>query len=284
MRALRQLLATLPLLATVPLAACNNEPKIDPAEVEAKLRKDLTEASTRARNNKTKDAEAIWQRVLEEHPDQPEALAGIAKLRFGEGKVEEALATVDKAIAAKSDLATSHALRGEVLARLERHEDSAGAYGRAFELEPDKSEYGLPYGVQLKLAKKYPEAEKVLREVADLDPMAQFVFSELGDVLRFQNRQDEALKTYMKALRTYASDKMAHAGAAQIYEATGDVKHALDEWSTYVRMDCCSKYSETVARVKIGELQKAEAELIKNAPPTEEPPPAEAPPPTDKAG
>jgi protein O-GlcNAc transferase len=223
--------------------------------------------------------------VLEEHPNQPDALAGLAKLRFSDGKVEEALAMVDKSIAAKEDQAPSHALRGEILARLERHEEAAGAYGRAFELEPDKSEYGLPYGQQLKLAKKYPEAEKVLVQVGELDPMAQFVFSELGDVLRHQNRLDEALKTYMKALRTYASDKMAHAGAAQVYEANGDVKHALDQWSAYVRMDCCSPYSVEVAKVKILELQKAEAKLVQDSPPTEPAEPA-APgePPADKAG
>jgi tetratricopeptide (TPR) repeat protein len=279
MRALRLLLVALPLA----LSACKEEPKVDPAEVEAKLRKDLTEASTRARNNKTKDAEAIWNRVLEEHPNQPEALAGLAKLRLGEGKVEEALAQIDKSIAAKEDLASSHALRGEILARLERHEDSAAAYGRAFELEPDKSEYGLPCGQQLKLAKKYPEAEKVLRQVAELDPMAQFVFSELGDVLRHQNRLDESLKTYMKALRTYASDKMAHAGAAQVYEANGDIDNALDEWSSYVRMDCCSPYSVDVAKVKIVELQKASNAAMKDETPPAEPT-APTEPPADKPG
>jgi tetratricopeptide (TPR) repeat protein len=278
MRALRLLLAAVPFF----LPACKNEPKVDPAEVEAKLKKDLTEASTRARNNKTKDAEAIWTRVLEEHPNQPDALAGLAKLRFSDGKVDESLAMVDKSIAAKEDNAAAHSLRGEILARLERHEDSAGAYGRAFELEPDKSEHGLPYGRELKLAKKYAEAEKVLVQVGELDPMAQFVFTELGDAQRFQNRQDEALKTYMKALRTYASDKMAHAGAAQVYEAKGDVNHALDEWSAYVRMDCCSPYSVEVAKVKIVELQKAEAKLAEETPPAEPAEPAE--PPADKAG
>jgi len=278
MRAPR-LVATIPLLAALAMGmpGCNKEPEVDPAEVEKKLRTDLEAASTRARNNKTKDAEAIWQRVLAEHPDQPEALAGIAKLRFGEGKVDEALQLVDKSIAKKDDLPQVHALRGEILARLERHDDSAAAYGRAFELAPDKSEYGLPQGVQLKLAKKYPEAEAVLVKVADLDPMAQFVYSELGDVLRFQNRLDESLKTYMKALRTYASDKMAHAGAAQVYEANGDISHALDHWSTYVRMDCCSPYSESVARKKIVELQAAANAATKDAPPTEPTTPGEPP-------
>jgi tetratricopeptide (TPR) repeat protein len=247
-------------------AACDRAPEVDPAAAEAKLRTDLDNAATRARNNKSKDAEKIYTRVLEEHPDQPEALAGLAKLRFSDGKIDEALAMVDKSIADKGDVAQAHGLRGEILARKEQHAEAAAAYGKAFELTPEKSEYGLPYGVQLKKAGSLPEAEKVLRKVAELDPMAQFVFTELGDVLRAQERLDESLKTYMKALSTYASDKMAHAGAAQIYEAKGDIKHALDEWSQYVRMDCCSQYSESVAKKKIESLQAASNELDKRAP------------------
>jgi hypothetical protein len=70
-----------------------------------------------------------------------------------------------------------------------------------------------------------------------------------------------------------------------VYEAKGDVQHALDEWSAYVRMDCCSPYSVDVAKVKILELQKAEAKLVQDTP-TEPADPAAPPaePPADKAG
>jgi tetratricopeptide (TPR) repeat protein len=267
------------LLSTAATTACDRAPEVDPAAAEAKLRTDLDAAATRARNNKSKDAEKIYTRILEEHADQPEALAGLAKLRFSDGKVDEALGLVDRSIAAKGDLPYAHGLRGEILARKEQHAEAAAAYAKAAELTPEKTEYALPYGQQLKLAGSFAEAETVLRKVAEVDPMAQFVYTELGDVLRAQDRQDEALKTYMKALSTYASDKMAHAGAAQIYEAKGDIKHALDEWSVYVRMDCCSKYSVDVAKKKIESLQAASNALDK-APEA----PAEAPAEPPQAG
>ncbi len=265
------------LLASAALPACNKPPEVDPAAAEAKLKSDLDNAATRARNNKNKDAEKIYERILAEHPDQPEALAGMSKLRFSDGKVDEAITLVDKSIAAKGDVPYPHGLRGEFLARKEQHAESAAAYGRAFELAPDKSEYGLAYGVELKKAGSFKEAETVLRKVAELDPMAQFVYTELGDVLRAQERHDEALKSYMKSLATYASDKMAHAGAAQIYEAKNDIKHALDEWSTYVRMDCCSPYSVDVAKQRIIELQAKSNEADKQPPAAPTEPPAEPP-------
>lgn len=245
------------MLASLLPAGCDDAPKVDPAEAQAKLTADLKSAAAWTRNHKHKDAEKLYNQILQAHPDQPEALAGLARIRFADAKPDEALPLVDKSLAAKGDDPAVHALRGEILARNEQHAEAASAFAKAFELAPDKSEYGLPYGVQLKKAKKYDEAEKILRQVAELDPMAQFVYTELGDVLAAQNRHDDALKTYMKALSSWASDKMAHAGAAQVYEAKGDIDHALTEWSTYVRMDCCSPYSESVAKKKIVDLQAA---------------------------
>ena len=256
------------LLASLSLVACDSGPKVDPAAAQAKVTADLKAAAAWTRNHKLKEAEKVYNDILQTSPDHAEALAGLARVKLADAKPDEALPLVDKSIAAKGDDASVHALRGDILARKEEHAEAAGAYGKAFALEPDKSEYGLPCGAQLNLAKKYEEAEKVLREVVELDPMAQFVYTELGDVLRGQNRNDEALKTYMKALSMWASDKMAHAGAAQIYEAKGDIDHALAEWSIYVRMDCCSPYSRDVAQKKIVALQAASNTPAAGAAPT----------------
>ncbi len=264
------------MLATLLPAGCDDGPKVDPAAAEAKLASDLEAAAAWTRNHKFKDAEKVYETILAQDSEQPEALAGLARIRFSDGQPDEALVLVDRAVAAKADDAATHSLRGEVLARKEQHAEAAAAFAKAAALDPDKSEYSLPQGVQLKLAKQYDEAEKVLRGVVELDPMAQFVYTELGDVLRGQGRDDEALKTYMKALSTWASDKMAHAGAAQVYESKGDVDHALTEWSTYVRMDCCSAYSDDVAKTRIVALQAASNTRNVDAPPADAPPPAVA--------
>lgn len=252
MKRVSLVLLTAALLAPI---ACKGEKEVDPAEQEAKLARDLEEAATRLRNNKVADAERLYSNILEEHPEHPQALAGMGKLRYQQSKYEEAETLLEKSASLAADVPETHAMLGEMYAFLDRHEEAAEAYGKAFELDREKSEYGLPYGRELKLSKKYAEAEKVLREVAELDPMARFVYTELGDTLRHQDKLDDALRTYMKAQSTYASDKMARAGAAYVYEAKGDTKHALDEWSGYIRMDCCSEFSNEVAKKKIMELE-----------------------------
>lgn len=240
--------------------ACDKDKEVDPTEAAAKLARDLEEADARLRNNKIKDAEKIYLRVLEAQPDNAQALAGLGKVRFEEGNDVEAEKHLRKSVELAGDIAENHAMLGRVYEHMKNSPEAAKSFGRAFELDREKSEYGLPYGVHLKEAGQYEEAEKILREVAELDPRVltkdgSGVYTQLGDVLREKGQDDEALKTYMKALSTYASDKMAHAGAAFIYEKKGDNKHALDEWSSYIRMDCCSEFSNEVAKKKVMELQ-----------------------------
>jgi tetratricopeptide (TPR) repeat protein len=261
------------LLAASPLA-CGGE-KEDP-DAEAKLARDLKEAETRLRNNKTKDAEKIFVRVLEKHPDNADALAGLGKVRWEQKKLDEAETMLTKAAATKTDDAELHNALGQIFAQQDKHAEAAEAFGKAFAIEGENGDYGLAYGRELKLTKQYDKAEEVLRKVAEIDPMARFVHTELGDVLRETDRLDDALKTYMKAQSTYQSDKMARAGAAYVYEAKGDIKHAIDEWSAYIRMDCCSEFSNDVAKKKVMELDptlEGGAPAEAGAPPADPPSP-----------
>lgn len=247
------------LAALLLVPACDRGQKeLTPEEAAAKLASDLEEASARMRNNKPEDAEKIYTRILEQSPGHPEALAGLGKVRFGENKYDEAEKLLGEAVAKKADDPDTHFALGQVRQHAKRPAEAAEAYGKAFELVPDNSDYGLHYGRELKKAGRFDEAEAVLRKVAELDPKAQFVFTELGEVLREKNQLDESLKTFMKAQNTYPSNKEAFAGAALTYEAKGDNKNALDEWSTYITMDCCSDFSKNVAQKKL-ETLKVEA-------------------------
>lgn len=244
------------LAALLLVPACDRgEKELTPEEAAAKLASDLEEASARLRNNKRDDAEKIYVRVLESNPGNPGALAGLGKVRFDEKKYDEAEKLLVDAIAKQGDDPEVHFTLGQVRQHAQKPAEAAEAYGKAFELVPDNSDYGLHLGRELKKAGDLDQAETVLRKVAELDPKVQFVFTELGDVLREKKALDDSLRTYMKAQNTYPSNKEAFAGAALVYEAQGDNAHALDEWSTYIRMDCCSEYSKNVAQQKMETLK-----------------------------
>ncbi len=252
---LRPSLALVLLLAS----ACTNKPVVDPVEQANQTKKDLANAEIRIKDGKYKEAEEMLNRVLAADPTNPAAMAGMGRVRLGDKQYDAAVVLLEQAAAKLTDDATVQASLGEAYKKLERHADAANAYGAAFKADPAHGNYGLEQGQALRRAKQLENAEKVLREVAKVDKQAEFVFTELGDVLREQGKLDEALKTYMKALIEHVGDKTAHAGAAQVYELQNNSAKAIDEWSTYIRMDCCSEFSENVAKKHMKALQSPAA-------------------------
>ncbi|MBK8718494.1 MAG: tetratricopeptide repeat protein [Deltaproteobacteria bacterium] len=118
---------------------CDRTPKEDPADAQAKLQSDLKAAAAFTRNNKPKDAEKLYADILAKQPDEPQALAGLARLRLSADKVDEALSMIDKSIAGAGEDAAVHSLRGEILAKKGDHAEAAAAFGKAFTLAPEKS-------------------------------------------------------------------------------------------------------------------------------------------------
>ena len=253
------------LLATT---ACDKKDELTPEERHKQLMAQLDNAEVRLRNNKLTDAEEIFTRVLKEIPDDSRALLGMGKLRFQQEDLKGAEEFLDKAIASDPEASEAHFMRGQVLKHGKRHDEAAAAFAEAFRIAPERSEFGIQAGACLNLAKKYGDAENMLRKVAELDPESfdehnTGVHTHLADALRGQEKLDEALKMYMKAQNTYNSDKMARAGAALVYEAKKDNKHAIDEWSAYIQRDCCSDYSNNVAKKKIMELKVERPDILK---------------------
>jgi tetratricopeptide (TPR) repeat protein len=268
---MRQIITRALVTALLVFPACGGEPAEDPAAVELRRKNDLADAATRLRNNMLDDAERIYQRVLEAHPADPEAIAGMGKLQYQRKNVDEAERYLTKAIELDDSIAEHHAILGELYSLSKRHEQAVIAYGAAWAKDSERSEYGLPYGRELVRLERWDEAERVLREVADLDPQAITadgvgVHTVLADSLRGQKKLDDALRMYMKAQTTYGSDKMARAGAAFVYEDKNDIRHALDEWAAYIQRDCCSEYSRTVAQKKIMELKASTGDVDEDVP------------------
>ena len=238
--------------------ACKGKEE-DPAQVQQLIVKMIEEGENKRVNFKLVAAEKRFRDALDLDPQCSAALCGIGEIRLEQKNYAEAENFLSQAIAADPNNAQAHAAIGKLHAANEKFEQSAEAYGKAYALKSDNSLWALEYGTALRKANRLGEAEKILRKVAEDDPKVQYVFSELGDTLRLQKKFDEALKVYMQAQNTYASDKAARAGAALIYESKGETTLAINEWSDYIRMDCCSTYSNSVAKPKIASLRAIES-------------------------
>ena len=251
----------LAILAASSLVTTGCEKKgLTPEEQAAKNKEDLTNGAARVRDEKYDEAEAMFARVLAVEPENAAALAGMGRVKLGQKKLDEAVTLLERAAAKTPEDGPLQASLGEVYGKLDRHAESATAYGAAFKADPNNGNLGIAQGHALMKAKQLEQAEAVLREVVKVDPQAEYVYTDLGDALRLQGKLDEALKSYMKALIEHVGDKKAHAGAAQVYELQNNKAKAIDEWSTYIRMDCCSEFANTVAKKRIAALQDTKAD------------------------
>lgn len=254
----------------LPLAACSGPKGPSPEEL-ARIIEDKLEAANNMRaGNKIKDAEEQYKWVISQDDANPGAWYGLGRVRVEQGNLDEARKLFEKAVAlAPTDRAAQEAL-GMFLARQGEHAAAVTALAVAYGDALEDVKVGLAYGVALRESGKLDEAEKVLRAVAEEDEHINHVYTEIGDLLRSQKRTDEALKAYLKAQKLHPSDTRAQAGAALVYEDQGRFKHAADAWSLYVRMDCCTDYSKTVAQPKLKEMEQKEQAAIDAAAPAGE--------------
>jgi len=125
-------------------------------------------------------------------------LLGMALARSG--KLDEALASFDRAIALAPDLADAHGNRADVLAELQRHAEAVASYDEALRIAPDSAENWLNRGAALHDLKRYEEALASYARVVALQPDFAEVHINCGNILALLGRHQEAVAAYDSAL------------------------------------------------------------------------------------
>ena len=261
MFAFRPMVLSLALLAPV-LSGCPSEKGPTPKELAAIIDNKLAVAANMRLNNKLKGAEDIFKWVIEKDDTRAAAWYGLGEVRVEQDNLTEAGQLFNKAVALAPDNRDAQAALGRFHASSGDHKAAAQALAIAYGDKLEDPKVALAYGISLRESGDLSKSETILREVAEEDKYIEHVYTEIGDVLRDQKRIDDALRAYLKAQKLHASDRRAQAGAALIYEQQGRFKYAADAWSLYIRMDCCTEYSKTVAQVKLKEIEVKEQAAI----------------------
>ncbi len=200
------------------------------------------------------EAAALYEKALKEDPNRADAAVGLARAHLEQGNAKEAARLFATALPKREDDIVLWREFARAKTDLEDYAGAVEAYAKARALDPDDVGIALAHGRAVRLSGKAEDAIALLKSVADTDPNVQYVYTELGDAQREAGKLDEALKSYMLAQVRHRSDSKARAGAALVYEAKGDTDKAVDEWSSYIRMDCCSNFAKDVATKKLVEL------------------------------
>src|SRR6266511_6076210 len=102
----------------------------------ATLQKHLLAAIEHQKANRLDQAEAIYRRILAEHPHDVDALHLQALIEVSRGRADVGLAMLQRALSLMPNFVACVRDFGMGLGALGRHDESIAAYGRAVLLSP----------------------------------------------------------------------------------------------------------------------------------------------------
>lgn len=172
------------------------------------------------------EAEAIYRRILAQHPRHPDALHLLGLIAHQNGDPGAALAHIDAAIAVNDGVAEYHHNRGVVLLRLGRAPDAERSFRHALQLKPVYPDAQNALGNGLQALGRYEEAIAAYRTA--LSQRADFpeAHNNLGNALRRSGQADAAIAHYQQALGQRPDYVEALCGLAAALQDKGDLSAA----------------------------------------------------------
>jgi len=160
-----------------------------------------------SRYERTKDAQWTGEarRAVEEarriDPDQAAVRYSLAVIYRGTGRVDDAIAELNRALALRPNSDDAYRLLGDIFAARGKSEDAVAAYRKAIEIRPNFWGNHRSLGVTFLRAGRYPEAITAFHRVTELQPDLSWGFQSLGLAHHAAGNLPEAVKNYEQAIR-----------------------------------------------------------------------------------
>jgi tetratricopeptide (TPR) repeat protein len=142
---------------------------------------------------------ADYRVVLEQVPQQPEALHFLGVALAEEHRHEEALTYLSAAVEVQPDNPAAHNHRGNVLAALARYDEALLSHDRAIALDPNFAEAHYNRGVSLVSMGRTEAAIESYQRALTLQPDHSSAHNNLGNAYVDVRRFEEALGCYERA-------------------------------------------------------------------------------------
>lgn len=157
-------------------------------------------------------AEAVYQWILQQLPDCPEALHFLGMLRHQQGKDDEAVALIEHALAAAPDYADAYNNLGNIYRLQDKPELAVESYRKTLALNPQNSAAYNNLGILLKDLAQFDEAIEALGKAIELMPDNPDFYRNLGNALKNRGSFADAVKAYRGALslRSYNAEDYEH--------------------------------------------------------------------------
>lgn len=134
-----------------------------------------------------------------------------------------------KALSIHPRLALSWAGLGQIFSKFGLYEPALEAYGHAFSIQGQSTEFSLNYTMLLIGLKRYNEAQNVIERAIQQDPTAQHLQTFLALTLYYQADYQKASSSLQLGFQGMNYQPLSHAVKAMIQARTGKFDEALGE-------------------------------------------------------
>ncbi|MCO5258714.1 MAG: tetratricopeptide repeat protein [Crocinitomicaceae bacterium] len=151
---------------------------------------------------KEKEALLELESILKEYPKEPQVIATLVDYYFTKGDINKGVDFLKQLVEADPDNGRAHLALGEVYRKKGKIDDAFEQYKEGFKCEDIDidTKMGLLISFQSTPLEKHKDAMKLAEMMVDAHPESAKSQSIMGDFLLAQDKEDEALKYYKRAL------------------------------------------------------------------------------------
>ena len=171
--------------------------------------------------------------MLETAPNHPQALHYAGVLAHQQGRIDEAVALIERSLALLPNQADWYSNLGIVHQSDGKLDRAIDAYRRAISIDPSHANAHSNLGVLLRAAGRPAEAEAEYRTAIQLQPDHIAAYTNLGILLNGLKRTEEAVACYCKVITLKPKHPEARRLLALAHCTLGDVGEAVkifEEW------------------------------------------------------
>jgi tetratricopeptide (TPR) repeat protein len=205
------------------------------------------------------EAGSLFAAIIEHNPGHFPSLQRLAAIRRYQGRMEDSLELLQKAVAANPDSADLHNSLANTLNGVGRPQDAIEHYRAAIALRPDFPEAYFNLGRGFKELRQFPEAEEAYRNAIRLRPAYAEAHSNLGIVLGRMNRHAESIASFTAALEADPQTRMAHNNIGLALTALNRHEEAAPFYVRARELEPDSPlplFNEALTRLAIGDLER----------------------------
>lgn len=179
------------------------------------------------KQGKLDDAEELYNKVLEQDPENAEVLNFLGIINLQKFRLSKAEEFIQKAIAISPEQYFYENL-AKVYLEMEDSQNAIKLYKELLDKQPENFDYVFNLASAYKVARDYENAIKMYERAIELQPENPDSYYNMGLILNNLSKPQEAIKYYKKAVELCPDDTETRYFTGITYFRNRDYKHGLE--------------------------------------------------------